>query len=91
MTVLSQLIGTLLSGVLLPTGLAGLAAMAVTGLLLVVLVHQASNLADPATSPTRTRAIAWRERARKTAFLRLRDPDAPGRTRSRAPGMAPAA
>ena len=91
MTVLSQLISTLLSGFMVPTGLAGLAAIAVTGLLVVVLVHQAANLADPATSPTRARAIALRERARKTAFLRLRDPDAPGRTRSRAPGLATAA
>jgi len=80
-TVLSQL---LLATLALPAGWAGLAAMAVAGLLLVVLVHQAANLAKPAGSPAQ--AISLRERGRKTAFLRLRDPDAPGRTRSRAPG-----
>ena len=90
-TVLAQLISTLLTALTLPTGLAGLAAIAVTGLLLVVLVHQAANFSDPATSPTHTRAIALKECARKTAFLRLRDPGAPGRTRSRAPGTAAAA
>jgi hypothetical protein len=91
LSVMSQLVSATLGAVATPTGLAGLAAMAVTGLLLVVLVRHACDLADPATSPTRTRAIALRERSRHTAFLRLRDPDAPGRTRSRAPGSAAAA
>jgi hypothetical protein len=43
-------------------------------------------------APARTRAIALRERARRSVFLRLRDPDAAGRARPRAPsGAAPAA
>ncbi|MFE0317233.1 DUF6412 domain-containing protein [Streptomyces albogriseolus] len=39
----------------------------------------------PAVPPTRVRT-ALRDRARRTAFLPQRDPDAKGRTRPRAPG-----
>ena len=41
----------------------------------------------PAVPPTRVRT-AIRDRARRTAFLPQRDPDAKGRTRPRAPGTA---
>ncbi|WP_055524832.1 DUF6412 domain-containing protein [Streptomyces graminilatus] len=41
----------------------------------------------PAVPPTRVRT-AIRDRARRTAFLSQRDPDARGRTRPRAPGLA---
>lgn len=41
----------------------------------------------PAAPPTRVRT-AIRDRARRTAFLPQRDPDARGRTRPRAPGSA---
>lgn len=41
----------------------------------------------PAAPPTRVRT-AIRDRARRTAFLPQRDPDARGRTRPRAPGLA---
>ncbi|MGJ5755589.1 hypothetical protein FB563_3825 [Streptomyces puniciscabiei] len=41
----------------------------------------------PAVPPTRVRT-AIRDRARRTAFLPQRDPDAPGRRRPRAPGHA---
>ncbi|MFD7873777.1 DUF6412 domain-containing protein [Streptomyces sp. NPDC059766] len=41
----------------------------------------------PAVPPTRVRT-AIRDRARRTAFLPQRDPDAPGRRRPRAPGTA---
>mgnify|MGYP007039508932 CR=1 FL=1 len=44
----------------------------------------------PAVPPTRVRT-AIRDRARRTAFLPQRDPDAPGRTRPRAPGLGSAA
>ncbi|MFB7866754.1 MULTISPECIES: DUF6412 domain-containing protein [unclassified Streptomyces] len=39
----------------------------------------------PPVPPTRVRT-ALRDRARRTAFLPQRDPDAPGRRRPRAPG-----
>lgn len=70
-----------------PLGLAtaltlGLAALAVVAALHVRL---------PATAPVHVWAVSLRDRARLTAFLRLRDPDAAGRTRPRAPSAAPAA
>jgi uncharacterized protein DUF6412 len=61
---------------------AGLAALAVTVALHVRL---------PATAPVHVWAVSLRDRARHTAFLRLRDPDAAGRTRPRAPSAAHAA
>lgn len=61
---------------------AGLAALAV-----VVALH----VHLPATAPVHVWAVSLRDRARHTAFLRLRDPDAAGRTRPRAPSAAPAA
>jgi len=81
--VLSLLLGSLPT----PAGLVGVATIAVAGVLLTLLVSQPVD-ADPLRSTVRVRAIALRERARHSAHLRLRDPDAPGRTRSRAPGMA---
>jgi len=41
--------------------------------------------------PMHVRAVSLRERARLANFIRLRDPDAPGRTRSRAPSSGSAA
>ena len=80
--VLSLLLGSL------PTsaGVVGIATVAVAGVLLTLLVSQPIDT-DPLRSAVRVRAIALRERARHSAHLRLRDPDAPGRTRPRAPGM----
>jgi hypothetical protein len=39
----------------------------------------------PAATPARIRTARLREHSWQAAFLRLRDPDAPGRTRPRAP------
>jgi hypothetical protein len=41
--------------------------------------------------PMHVRAVSLRERARLANFIRLRDPDAPGRTRPRAPSSGSAA
>jgi hypothetical protein len=41
--------------------------------------------------PMHVRAISLRERARLANFIRLRNPDAPGRTRPRAPSPGSAA
>ncbi|WP_226962628.1 MULTISPECIES: DUF6412 domain-containing protein [unclassified Streptomyces] len=46
-----------------------------------------SVLAAPPVPPTRVRT-ALRDRARRTAFLPQRDPDARGRRRPRAPGRS---
>ncbi|MDH6626665.1 hypothetical protein M2271_004482 [Streptomyces sp. LBL] len=63
-----------------------LAATAAAGSALAVCALLASRTA-PAVPPTRVRT-AIRDRARRTAFLPQRDPDARGRTRPRAPGHA---
>ena len=80
---------SVLLGMPTSTGLLGLAA--ITGVLLVLLVVQVRGELDSAGSPIRVRAIALRERARHCAQLRLRDPDAAGHPRPRAPGFAPSA
>jgi hypothetical protein len=66
-------------------------ATAFTAGLAVLFVGVALQVRLPATAPTHVRATSLRERARLATFLRLRDPDAAGRTRSRAPSAAHAA
>ncbi|TWV41793.1 hypothetical protein FRZ03_20920 [Streptomyces misionensis] len=61
-----------------------LAATAAAGSALALCGHLAAR-SVPAVPPTRVRT-AIRDRARRTAFLSQRDPDAPGRRRPRAPG-----
>ncbi len=63
-----------------------LAATAAAGSALAVCSVIAARCA-PAVPPTRVRT-AIRDRNRRTAFLPQRDPDARGRTRPRAPGLA---
>jgi Family of unknown function (DUF6412) len=45
----------------------------------------------PAAIPVVRRVTALRDKSWRVAFLRLRDPDARGRSRPRAPSVAPAA
>jgi hypothetical protein len=66
-----------------PVGLLTVASLLAAGLVLVVVVRAA----EPPASPVRIRAIALRERSRRTAFLKLTDPGAAGRSRPRAPGI----
>ncbi|MFF3332296.1 DUF6412 domain-containing protein [Streptomyces sp. NPDC002888] len=68
------------------TATVALAATAAVGSALVVCSLLAARSA-PAVPPTRVRT-AIRDRARRTAFLPQRDPDAKGRIRPRAPGHA---
>jgi hypothetical protein len=62
-------------------------ALAATLVVVLVVSHAHAGQLDLLTSPVRGRAVALRERARRAAFLRLRDPNAPGRKRPRAPGL----
>lgn len=72
---------------LLDTGsLSATVALAAAGSAFAVCSLLASRAA-PAVAPTRVRT-AIRDRARRTAFLPQRDPDASGRPRPRAPGRA---
>jgi hypothetical protein len=85
-----HVVSVLLSMVPVPTGavgLLGLATVAVAGVLLLVLQSR-GELADSVGSAIRVRAVALRERSRHSIPLRLRDPDAAGRPRPRAPGFA---
>jgi hypothetical protein len=49
------------------------------------------SISVPTAVPAQVRAVSLQERARQSVFLRLRDPDASGRPRPRAPGAALAA
>jgi hypothetical protein len=59
------------------------AALAVTGL--VILILAARHLAVHLAPEARASSVALRERASRAVFIRLRDPDAAGRPRPRAP------
>ncbi|MEU6144180.1 DUF6412 domain-containing protein [Streptomyces sp. NPDC047081] len=88
--VLLLLLVVLLQLALLDTGTltatVALAATAAAGSALAACALVAARCA-PAVPRTRIRT-AIRDRARRTAFLPQRDPDARGRTRPRAPGRA---
>ncbi|WEO97195.1 DUF6412 domain-containing protein [Streptomyces sp. FXJ1.172] len=90
---LASLLLVLLPVLLLDTGnlsaTVALAATAAAGSALSACALLAARSA-PVFPPTRVRT-AIRDRARRTAFLPQRDPDAPGRRRPRAPGRALAA
>jgi Family of unknown function (DUF6412) len=71
-----------------PTELVTLTTAAVAGLLLILIATQLiAGHSRRAGSPVR--AVALRQRARRAAFLRLRDPGAAGRQRPRAPSVRP--
>jgi len=66
--------------------------LAASLLVLLVVAHAHGGQLALWTSPAPGRSTALRERSRNAAFLRLRDPDARGRRRPRAPGLrSPAA
>lgn len=75
-----------LADALTPSGvLLAAATLAVAGL--VILIARRPVVVGHAETPART--LALRERAARTTFLRLRDPDAAGRPRPRAPSVSP--
>jgi hypothetical protein len=67
-----------------------LAAALAAGLVIAVAAGTGLRL-NPEAAPTWARMLSLRDRAERTPLLRLRDPDARGRTRPRAPTAAPAA
>ncbi|MDQ6656926.1 MAG: DUF6412 domain-containing protein [Actinomycetota bacterium] len=70
-----------------PGSLAITTAMA-AALAVVVAVSAGTFRLGSAAGPARIRAVSLRECAKRSVFLRLRDPAARGRTRSRAPSPA---
>jgi hypothetical protein len=88
--------GTLLAGHMSPPGQPGLvvsalAVVVLAGLLAACLAGAARLGRVAATVPLTGGAAALREKSWLAAFQRLRDPDAAGRPRPRAPAAAPAA
>jgi hypothetical protein len=76
-------------GAVSPRDLLAVTALALVGLAVALL---ASGVARAmAAGPPTGRVVALREKSWSAAFQRQRDPDAAGRPRPRAPGMAPAA
>lgn len=73
------------------TGPLGLATALTAGLVTALGVCAIGLRTESATAPVAVRAIALRTRALLTTGVRLRDPDAPGRTRPRAPSSGSAA
>jgi len=74
-----------------PSGMLAVAALVLAGLALAFLAHGARIATAVTTRPLTGRASALRARSRTARPQRELDPDAPGHTRPRAPGAAPAA
>ncbi len=85
---LPALLGGLPSGA---TGPLAFAAALTAGLVIVIAVAGTQLRLNPEAAPAWVRTLSLRDCAEHTAFLRLRDPDARGRTRPRAPTAAPTA
>ena len=74
--------------VLFATGTqAPLAAAVLTAAALLFAAVLVARSSAPAATPLLARATSVRRRAEETVFLSLRDPDAAGRPRPRAPGQ----
>jgi len=69
----------------------GLATALTAGIAAAFVVAVVLNGRLEAAVPMHVRAVSLRERARLANFIRLRDPDAPGRPRPRAPSPGSAA
>ncbi|SFB64506.1 hypothetical protein SAMN05216266_1444 [Amycolatopsis marina] len=77
-----------------PTGDAGplgLATALTAGLAAALVACALQIRLEPAAAPAHKRTVSLRERARLANFLRLRNPDAPGHARPRAPSFGSAA
>ncbi|MFB6723102.1 DUF6412 domain-containing protein [Kribbella sp. NPDC056345] len=83
---MGQLIASALALVIPVLDTASLAAAVFTAAALLLAVLVVARSSAPTPAPLLARAASVRDRAERTAFLRLRDPDAAGRPRPRAPG-----
>ena len=84
-------LASLLAGQPLTAVAAAVLAGAVLAAVLALIASVASLSRATAAVPMVRRASALREKSWRAAFLRQRDPDAPGRARPRAPSAALAA
>ncbi|MBC6459814.1 hypothetical protein HKK72_18260 [Actinomadura sp. HBU206391] len=85
---LSGLAWSLTDPVTAPHTVLGLAAIAVTGLVVLLASRSAAARRAGGSAPTLVRALSLRRRASRTGRMRLRDPGAAGRPRPRAPSAA---
>ncbi|MEI8408973.1 MULTISPECIES: DUF6412 domain-containing protein [unclassified Kribbella] len=83
---MGQVIAGVLALVIPVLDTASLAAAVLTAAALLFTLLLVARSSAPATAPLLAIATSVRHRAEETAFLRLRDPDAAGRPRPRAPG-----
>jgi hypothetical protein len=74
-----------------PGAVLALTAVAVTGLTLLVVLATRAPRHDGGSSPVRIQALPACRRDCHTAYVRLRDPDAAGRPKPRAPSLVAAA
>jgi hypothetical protein len=89
---LGELAGQLLLGdMVTPQRLAVLAVAVLAALAAGCVATSVRVDRAPAAVPVVRRVTALRDKSWRVAFLRLRDPDARGRSRPRAPAAAPAA
>ncbi|TWD84094.1 hypothetical protein FB561_5268 [Kribbella amoyensis] len=82
---MGQLIAAALSSAIAALDSPFLAAAVLTAAAVLLSALLVSRRSAPVLVPVR--AVAARERSEQVAFLRLRDPGAPGRPRPRAPGQ----
>jgi hypothetical protein len=73
------------------SGLMALATITLTGMLVALIAQGARLAAATASVPLGCRAAALRAKSWRAGFLPQSDPDAPGRSRPRAPTASPAA
>jgi uncharacterized membrane protein YfbV (UPF0208 family) len=76
---------------LTPADLLAFAAVVLAGVALALIAQGLRFAIDVAARPLSGRALALRRKSWAAAFQRVRDPDAPGRPRPRAPSAVPAA
>jgi hypothetical protein len=74
-----------------PSGVTALATTVLAGVLVAVLALGGWIGRTAASGPLISRAAALRQKSWSAAFVRLRDPDAAGKSRPRAPSAGPAA
>jgi hypothetical protein len=81
---LAGIIADVVSG---PEAVLALTAVAVAGLTLLVVRRTLTARHDGDSSPVQAQALSLRRRASRATYVRLRDPDAAGNPRPRAPAM----
>jgi hypothetical protein len=83
--------GILTEAVSGPGAVLALTAVSVAGLTLLIVLRTRASRHDGGSSPVQVQALSQCRRASRTTYVRLRDPDAAGRPKPRAPSRVAAA